>query len=96
MAAIYLLTKLKNEQTPEQRKTLKENLEQIYPGQWFDLGRDCYLVATTRPTVTRDLAIELGVRDGSLGNYLVTKVEQHAGYASSTVWEWFGNMRDLE
>ena len=96
MASIYLLTKLKVSQTPEQRELLTSGLEEHFLGRWMDIGRDNYLVATTEPYLTRQLAEMLKVRDGQVGSYLLTKVEERSGYGSSSMWEWFGNMRELE
>lgn len=94
MAAIYLLTKVQEEQTAEQRTALIAKLETEFPDAWRDLGMGSFLVATSKPVVTQDVANSLGISEGIAGSYILTKMEPYYGYANKAIWEWVRNMKE--
>lgn len=93
MAVIYLLTKVQEPQTPDQRLKLHAALQEHFPEKWHGVGQDCYLVATNRPILTEELSRELKIADGEVGSYIVTNLDPYYGYANRSIWEWVRNMR---
>lgn len=93
MASIYLLSKVQNAATSEQRTWINASIVMNFPDRWRDIGNDCYLVATTKPMVTEDVSVLAGIKDGQAGTYIVTKMDPYYGWANKTIWEWVREMQ---
>ena len=96
MAAIFILTKVQEVQTPSQHESLIATLNKEFPERWFALGNENYLVATSKPLITPDITKLTGVVDGAQGSYLVTNLDSYYGWANASIWEWIKAMRELD
>ena len=96
MAVIYLLTKVQDGQTPEQKSALLAALKTEFPDTWRDIGNDCYLVASSKPMITQDISTSAQITAGAAGAYLITKLDPYYGWASKSIWEWVTTMKDRD
>ena len=92
--AIFLLTKVQETLSPEQRKKLEAALAERYVEGWRDIGNGNYLVASSKPLTTQDFSSDLGIVDGSVGAYLVSVVDSYYGWANRSIWDWIKAMRE--
>ena len=95
MVAIYLFTKVQEQQTPAQKLHLTTALTAEFPNSWRDIGNDNYLVATGKPLITQDVTKLAGVTEGQAGAYIVTNTDPYFGWANRAIWEWMTTMREL-
>ncbi len=95
MATIFLLTKAQAPQTAEQRAALVARLDADFPEYWYDAGNGCFLVATLRPIITKELTEILALSDGTCGSYIVSNLDSYHGWASRNIWEWVSTMREV-
>lgn len=88
MAAIYVLIKVGEPQTPEKRSKIEADLASNFTKGWRKLENGSYLVATENPLLTREVSDMAGISDGLAGSYIVTKMDSYYGWAGQEVWEW--------
>lgn len=88
MVAIFLLTKVQDPLTPEQKKVLEASLSKEFPDFWREAGNGTYLVATSKPMIPQDISGSLGISVGNAGSYIVTVMEPYYGWAGKAIWDW--------
>lgn len=83
MVGIFLLTKVQEAQTPQQKQILEAALVGAFPDSWRDIGNGSYLVATSKSMITQDISGAAGITGGEAGSYIVTSLQPYYGWAST-------------
>jgi hypothetical protein len=65
---------------------LSEVLEQQFPGKYFKVGSDHWLLSAN--STTQDISGTLGITTGKVGQVIVYNVGGYFGYVPPNVWEW--------
>lgn len=66
-------------------------IAQVFPGKFYRVSNDCYLVATegTSRTMSDQLGVPLAGQDPhGLGRMLVTSISGYWGFGQNDMWEW--------
>lgn len=88
MVAIFLLAKVQETQTAQQKEALETALLGAFPDSWRDIGNGSYLVATNKSMITQDISAAAKITGGEVGAYIVTSLDPYYGWASKAIWEW--------
>jgi len=93
VATIYILSKVGEQSSEALTEMLEKNLEDHFPKNWLNVGLGSYVVASTAPTLTRDISDLAGITNGQVGSYIVTRADSYYGWASNDIWEWMAAHR---
>ena len=77
--------------TTNEKAFVEERLKANWPDRWKDAGNNCFVVASDKPLVTKEISDLAGISDGNGGKYVVTKLDNYYGWADKSLWEWIGN-----
>ncbi len=85
MAEIVLITNLEDAAKTDVAK-IEQNLEANYPGKYRAIKNGNFILVSK--DVTKDITAKLGIFDGGVGMFLVSRVSAYFGFGPGEIWEW--------